>query len=94
MSGRRANYAAVMSCPDFASAPSAVSSIADEIVTAAIALAVLYTIYWIRKRWAAREAAGSVAIATWWEAIVHALAVSTVIVVGLAFAAGFAFRAA
>ena len=63
-----------------------------DFVTAGFGLAVLVTIYWIRKRWAAREAAGFVKVAYWWEAIVHALAVSVVIVVGVAFVLGFLFR--
>jgi hypothetical protein len=57
-----------------------------------VALAVLATIYGIRRRWSAREAAGSVYVAYWWEAIVHALAASAVIVFGLAVALGFLFR--
>ena len=57
-----------------------------------VALAVATTIYGIRRRWAAREAAGSVYVAFWWEAIVHALAVSAVIVFALLFALGFLFR--
>ncbi len=58
----------------------------------AAALAVLATIFWIRKRWAAREAAGFVEVAFWWEAIVHALAVSVVIVFALLVAVGFLLR--
>ena len=58
----------------------------------AVALAVLATIYGIRRQWAAREAAGAVYVAFWWEAIVHALAVSMVIVFALLFALGFLFR--
>ena len=56
------------------------------------AVAVLATIYGIRRRWSAREAAGFVRVAFWWEAIVHALAVSVVIVFALVFALGFLFR--
>ncbi len=55
-------------------------------------LAVPVTIFWIRRRWAAREAAGYVQVAYWWEAIVHALAVVIVIVIGFGFVMGFAFR--
>jgi hypothetical protein len=58
----------------------------------AVALAVLATIYGIRRRWSAREAAGFVKVAFWWEAIVHALAVSAAIVFALAVALGLLFR--
>lgn len=58
----------------------------------AVVLAVLATIYGIRRRWSAREAAGFVKVAFWWEAIVHALAVSAVTVFALLFALGFLFR--
>jgi hypothetical protein len=58
----------------------------------AVALAVPATIYGIRRRWSAREAAGFVEVAFWWEASVHALAVSAAIVFALLFALGFLFR--
>jgi hypothetical protein len=66
--------------------------LAGTIGFSAVALAVLATIYGIRRRWSAREAAGFVKVAFWWEAIVHALAVSAVIVFALLFALGFLFR--
>ena len=62
------------------------------VVTGGLVLALFGTIHVIRRRWAAREAAGFVAVAYWWEAIVHALAVCAVIVVGLVLALGFLTR--
>jgi hypothetical protein len=77
-----------MDCTDGAPGTDLVSTIGFYVV----ALAVLATIYGIRKRWAVREAAGFVKVAFWWEAIVHALAVSAVIVFALLFALGYLFR--
>jgi hypothetical protein len=57
-----------------------------------VVLATVAAIFAIRRRWSAREAAGAVHVAYWWEAIVHALAVSAMIVLGLAMALGFLLR--
>ena len=76
-----------MDCTDGTPGTDLVSTIGFYVV----ALAVLATIYGIRKRWAVRAAAGFVKVAFWWEAIVHALAVSVVIVFALLFALGFLF---
>ena len=76
-----------MSCVD--GAPDLVETIRSYVLTGGLGLALLATIYGIRKRWAVREAAGFIQVAFWWEAIVHALAVSVVIVVALLFALGF-----
>ncbi len=80
-----------MDCMD--GAPGPLETIGLFVVTGALVLALCGTIYWIRKRWAAREAAGFVAVASWWEAIVHALAVCAVILIGLVLAVGFFGRA-
>ena len=81
-----------MGCMDGGRGTDLVEAIRSYVVTGGLSLAVLATIYGIRKRWAAREAAGFVKVAFWWEAIVHALAVSAVIVFALLFALGFLFR--
>jgi hypothetical protein len=77
-----------MDCTQSASGPDTLATIGFY----AVALAVVATIVMIRRRWSAREAAGEVRVAFWWEAIVHALAVSAVLVVGLAMVVGFLLR--
>ena len=79
-----------MNCMD--GTPGPLATIGFFVVTGALVLALCGAIWWIRKRWGAREAAGSVAIAYWWEAIVHTIAVCAVIAVGLILAAGFLTR--
>ena len=81
-----------MGCMDSAPGTDLVATIRFDVVAGGLGLAVLATIYWIRKRWSAREAAGFVKVAFWWEAIVHALAVSIVIVVALVVALSFLAR--
>ncbi|HEY0383648.1 MAG TPA: hypothetical protein VGC72_15765 [Candidatus Elarobacter sp.] len=81
-----------MNCMDGTPGSELVATIGFFVVTAGLVLALLGTIFWIRKRWTAREAAGFVAVAYWWEAIVHALAVCAVIGVGLVLALGFLTR--
>jgi hypothetical protein len=44
----------------------------------------LALIFWIRRRWSAREALGYTKVAYWWEAIIHGFAVCIVLVLGLA----------
>jgi heme/copper-type cytochrome/quinol oxidase subunit 2 len=61
----------------------------ETLVFYAVVLATVASIFVIRRRWSAREAAGAVQIAYWWEAIVHALAVCVVILVGVAYVLGF-----
>lgn len=61
----------------------------DTVVFYVVALATLASIFVIRRRWSAREAAGAVQIAYWWEAIVHAVAVCVVAVFGIAYVLGF-----
>jgi hypothetical protein len=80
-----------MDCMDGAQGP--VETILFFAVTGALVLALCGTIFWIRKRWGVREAGGSVAVAYWWEAIVHALAVCAVVLIGLVLAIGFFGRA-
>jgi uncharacterized membrane protein YidH (DUF202 family) len=81
-----------MDCMDGAQGP--LETIGFFAVTGAIVLALCGTIFWIRKRWRAREAPGVVAVAYLWEAIVHALAVFAMILVGLMLAVGFFGHAA
>ena len=45
-------------------------------------LGLLALIFWIRRRWRAREALGYTKVAYWWEAIIHGFAVCIVLVFG------------